>query len=207
MTDKQRLALLNEAIKELKLTKEGFPNKLLPSTHWGKAMPKLNKLAVDLRPDPIPQLPLIGPVYNGGDSLLDYQLTHKTSGIEFYPAFDTAFSEGMAIIAPENLLVSRSSSSRPGLAFYCIGSWKLKYWFGHLDRTHDAGKRFKKGELIGKVCRNSIGGGPHTHVGVNVEELIGRGNQLKYGKTGNGPDYTFGSPSIRKQLIEFLEAA
>lgn len=207
LTEKQQLALLNAAIKELKLTKEGYPRRLVQGTHWARAMTSINKLKADLQPDPVPRLPAIGPVYNGGGSLLDYQLTHATSGIDFYPAFDTAFSEGMAIIAPEPLLVSRSSSSRPGLAFYAIGAWKLKYWFGHLDRTHESGKRFKKGELIGRVCRNSIGGGPHTHIGVNVEELIGRGKQLKYGKNGDGPNYTFGSPSIRKQLIALLEAA
>jgi len=205
MNDQQRLTLLNAAIKELKLTKEGFPKKLVPGTHWANAMPKLNKLAADLKPDPKPVIPIFGPVYNGGDSLLHYQLTHETSNIDYYPAFDTAFSEGMAILAPEPLLVSRSSSSKPGLAFYAIGSWKLKYWFGHLDRTHAAGKRFKKGELIGRVCHNNVGGGPHCHIGINVEELMGRNHQLKYGKNGNGPNYTFGSPNIGKQIIEFLQ--
>lgn len=207
MNDKQRLTVLNAAVRELKLTKEGYPKKVVPGTHWAKAMKGLTALAVDLKPDPVPQLPNIGPIYNGSNSLLDFQLTHETSGIDFYPAFDTAFSEGMAIIAPENLLVSRSSSSKPGLAFYAIGAWKIKYWFGHLDRTHPAGKRFKKGELIGRVCENHIGGGPHCHIGINVEELMGRGRQLRYGKNGNGPNYTFGSPSIRKQLIAYLEAA
>lgn len=207
MTEKQRLTIINAAIKELKLTNVGYPKKIVPNTHWARAMNGLNKLKADFQLNPLPPLPAIGPVYNGGGSLLDMQLTHATSGIDFYPAFDTAFSEGMAILAPENLLVSRSSSSRPGLAFYAIGAWKLKYWFGHLDRTHAAGKRFEKGELIGRVCENHIGGGPHCHIGVNVEELYGRGKQLLYGKNGDGPNYTFGSPSIRKQLLAFLEAA
>ena len=210
MTDKQRLVVLEAAIKELKLTKVGFPDKNVKNSHWDNAMDNLNRLKADLKnppppPPPKPKVPEFGPVYNGGNSFLTYQLTHNTDGIEYYPAFDTAFAEGMGVLAPEDLLISRSSSSRPGLAFYAIGPSKLKYWFGHLDRSHNAGERFDKGEMVGRVAHNNVGGGPHCHIGVNIEELVGRRKQLKFGKYGNGPDYTFGSPSIGKQLLALME--
>lgn len=192
MTDKQRLALLNKAVRELKVTKEGY-NKLGP--HWKAAMTALDKLAADLRPDPAPKIPALGPIYAGGKSILLHDLTHATSGIPLYPAFDDAFFEGASIIAPEDIVVSRSSSSVPGLAFYCTGASTLKYWFGHLDRTHQSGERFKKGALIGKVCRNNVGGGPHCHCGINAEEILGRGKQFVH-----HTNYTHGAPTVGAQL-------
>lgn len=142
-------------------------------------------------------VPDLGPMWSGGLSVLDHDLTHATSGIPLYPAFDDAFVEGRTIIAPEDLEVVRSSSSNPGLAFYAIGPSRLAYWFGHLDRTHSPGTKFKKGKDIGKVAPNTIGGGPHTHVGVNVEALWGSGKQLEH-KTS----YQHGAPTIGTQLAQ-----
>jgi hypothetical protein len=39
---------------------------------------------------------------------------------------------------------------------------------------------------------------------MNVEALLGKGKQLKYGKTGNGPDYSHGSPTVGVQLESAL---
>lgn len=201
MTDKQRLAMLNSAIADLKLTKVGYPPKLIKGTHWADAMGKLNKLAVDLKPDPVVPVPALGPVWVGGKSVLLHDLTHATSGIPLYPAFDDAFVEGREIIAPENMTVSSVGSSTPGMAFYTTGESHIKYWFGHLDRTHSAGKFFRKGAVIGRVARNNVGGGPHVHVGINVEELFGRGKQLIH-----HTNYTHGAPLIGVQLKKGLAA-
>lgn len=198
MTDKQRLAVLNKAIAELKVTKQGYTPL---GVHWREAMKNLNALAADLKPEPKPsvKVPLLGPIWAGGKSVLLQDLTHETAGVPLYPAFDDAFVEGREIIAPENMTVSRASSSTPGLAFYAVGESHIKYWFGHLDRTHPPGKSFKKGAVIGRVCRNKVGGGPHCHCGLNVEELLGRGKQLIH-----HTNYTHGAPLVGVQLKQAL---
>jgi len=144
-----------------------------------------------------PALPALGPMVAGGTSILDRDCTHATSGIPLYPAFDDVFYQGAKIIAPEKLTVTRQSSSSPGHAFYADGASKLRYWFGHLDRTPSVGRVFAKGELIGLTCAVSTGGGPHVHVAVNVEKYpgFGAGKQLKH-----HTNYTHGAPTIRAQL-------
>lgn len=156
------------------------------------------------KPKPKPAVPDLGPVRPGGTSVLDQDLTHPTSGIPLYPAFDDAFGVGREVIAPEDIVVVPNprtgalwSSSNPGKAFYADGV--LGYWFGHLDRNHPVGTRFKKGQLIGKTAPNDIGGGPHVHTGVNVERLLGKGRELLH-----HTDYTHGAPTIRQQLEKEL---
>ena len=193
MTEKQRLTTLNRALKHLKLTKQGYN---LQGSEWQAAMKELNRLRADFQPSPVPAL---GPVWSGGKSVLLHDLTHATSGIPLYPAFDDAFNQGRIVIAPESLEVTRSSSSNPGEAFYATGKSKLRYWFGHLDRTHSVGTRFGKGDAVGKVGANTIGGGPHVHVGINAELLLGAGKQLKH-----HTDYTHGAPTVGSQLRVLL---
>lgn len=207
MTDKQRYTLLSEAIAELKLTKEGYPAKLVPGTHWAKAMPKLNKLAADLKP-PVQTVPNLGGVHAGGKLMLNHDLTHATTGIPLFPAFDDAFKQGTVIIAPEDMEVIPNprtgalwSSASPGEAFYARGASKIRYWFGHLDRRQPVGTKFKKGDAVGKVAANNIGGGPHVHVGVNIELLVGIGKELAH-----HTNYTHGAPSIGVQLTKLLAA-
>ena len=82
-------------------------------------------------------------------SVLAHDLTHATDGIPLYPAFDDAFHQGEIIIAPESLRVCKHlTSSNPGHAIYACGGSKIGYWFGHLDRAHALGKRFRKGAEI-----------------------------------------------------------
>ena len=137
----------------------------------------------------------LGPTFNGGKSVLQHDCTHATSGIPKYPAFDDAFSQGTCIIAPEDIEVTQASSSNPGDACYAKGKSGLKYWFGHLSQAPSVGTKIKKGYTIGKVCSNSVGGGPHVHVGINVEGLWGSGAQLKH-----HTNYTHGAPLIGDQL-------
>lgn len=139
--------------------------------------------------------PTLGPVHANGKSLLDHDCTHATGGIPLYPAFDDCFTPGKTIIAPEALTVTRDSSSQPGDAFYADGASGIRWWFGHLVSAPPVGRKFKVGEAIGVVLNHNVGGGPHVHVGVNVERLWGSGKQLTH-KTG----YQHGAPLIGKQL-------
>ena len=144
-------------------------------------------------PDSVPDL---GPTFKGGKSVLKQDCTHATSGIPKYPAFDDAFDEGCTIIAPEDIEVTKASSSNPGDACYAKGTKsKLQYWFGHLKSAPAVGTKIPKGAKVGVVCANSLGGGPHVHVAVNVEKLWGSGKELKH-----HTNYTHGAPLIGEQL-------
>lgn len=201
MTDKERLALLDKALAELKLTSQGYvqwAEEGKKGGHWSRAMLALNKLRADLKPVPIPNL---GPIWSGGKSVLLHDLTHKTAGIPLYPAFDDAYNQGRIIIAPEAMTVIEPlTGANPGEAFYCRGRSKLRYWFGHLDRRHPIGTVFVKGEAIGKVAANHIGGGPHVHCGINIELLVGEGRQLVHHS-----DYTHGAPLVGTQLRSLMD--
>lgn len=189
MTDAKRLALLRKARKHLALTKQGYAP---TGSEWKAALAALDKLAADLRSSPTLAL---GPVWVGGKSVLLHDLTHATTNIPLYPAFDDAFNQGRVIVAPEDLTVTRQSSANPGEAFYATGKSKIRYWFGHLDRGQAVGTKFRKGAAIGRVAANAIGGGPHVHVGLNVELLLGVGRELKH-----HTNYTHGAPLVGEQL-------
>jgi len=143
-------------------------------------------------PDPVPDL---GPVWKGGLSVLDHDLTHATSGIARYPAFDDCFQAGKQVIAPEALEIVRASNSNPGDACYADGDSGLSYWFGHLVTAPAVGRHFGKGAVLGTVLATDVGGGSHVHVGVNVERLWGSGTELDH-----HTDYTHGAPEIGEQL-------
>jgi hypothetical protein len=147
-------------------------------------------------------VPKLGPMYPGGKSVLDMKMTHDTSGIPGYPAFDDAFSAGRDVLAPEDLKVTGASSSNPGDAFYATGASGIKYWFGHLVAAPAVGKKFKKGAKMGDVMQTSQGGGSHVHVGMDVRPLTGK--SLKYGSNGNGPDYTYYPKTNGQQLQAML---
>jgi Putative peptidoglycan binding domain len=139
--------------------------------------------------------PALGPMFRGGKSVLKQDLTHDTSGIPLYPAFDDAFGQGIIILAPEDIEITKASSSNPGDACYAKGKSKLQYWFGHLTVAPPVGKKIERGGTIGKVCANRLGGGPHIHVAVNVELLWGKGKQMSH-----HTNYTHGAPLIGAQL-------
>jgi hypothetical protein len=140
-------------------------------------------------------VPDLGPIVKGGKSVLKQDLTHPTSGILLYPAFDDAFSQGVTIIAPEDIEITKASSSNPGKACYAKGKSGLQYWFGHLTASPTVGKKIPKGGKVGVTCENNIGGGPHVHLGVNVEKLWGSGKQMTH-----NTNYTHGAPLIGEQL-------
>lgn len=193
---------VNRLRGELAMLKNGQFNKALLQAAATRGYPDalaislFNQYADEHKPPPPPAVPNLGPIYSGGKSVLDHDCTHETYGINLYPAFDDAFQQGRSVIAPEGMRVTSPSNSMPGLAFYATGDSKLQYWFGHLDRTHSAGTRFRKGDFVGRVAPNHVGGGPHCHVGVNVELLWGDGKQLLH-----RDDYRHGAPTIRVQLV------
>lgn len=155
--------------------------------------------------EPPNRVPDLGPLWKGGLSALDHDLTHMTTNILKFPAWDDAFSAGTAIIAPENITVFKhDTSASPGEAIYALGESELEWWVAHIDRDHPLGTKIKKGMLIGKVIPTAVGGGPHVHVAINVERLLGRGEQLLYGQTGHGPDYTRCPVTIGEQLHKLL---
>jgi hypothetical protein len=153
-----------------------------------------------LPPDSVPDL---GVVFKGGKTVLSHDLTHRTSGLpadgtgNLWPAFDDAFSQGCTIIAPEDIEVYQASSSSPGDACYAKGKSKIRYWFGHLTSAPAVGTKIAKGKKIGVTCVNNVGGGPHVHVAVNVENLWGSGKALKH-----HTNYTHGAPKIGDQLAD-----
>lgn len=148
-----------------------------------------------------PLLPDLGPLVIGDPSLLDISLTHRTSGIDHYPAVDAGWRAGRTVLAVEDMhVVFPPTSSRPGAAFYAEGKSGLSYWYGHLVFSPILGRVFHKGEPVGTIFNQGVDS--HVHLGVNARGLIGF--DLLYGKTGHGPDYTWGSPTIRTQLKEAL---
>lgn len=144
---------------------------------------------------PSDKVPDLGPVFSGGKPMLKQDLTHATSGIEKYPAYDDAFAQGKTIIAPEDIVVTKESSSNPGDACYAEGESGLRYWFGHLTSAPAVGTKIAKGKKIGVTCANNQGGGPHVHVAVNVEGIWGNGKVLSH-----HVNYTHGAPLIGDQL-------
>lgn len=213
MTDKERLKLLREALSRLQKTHKGYREAkadLNRHGHWKTAMQALRALEDDLTPQSAPKrptgkMPNVGPVFRGGKSVLDECPTHATSGLPRYCAFDTNFRAGSSVIAPEGGMVTRhSGGGNSGFSLYLTGDSGLKYYFQHMNPDGRAPLgRVKKGAKIGTVCSAERYPGArvdHNHVGINVEAILGAGKQLKYGETGTGPNYTFGSPAIRKQL-------
>ena len=124
-------------------------------------------------------VPNLGPVFSGGQSCSQHDLTHATSGIPLYPAFDDAFAQGATIIAPEKIKITKASSSNPGDACYARGPSRGSATGSAICAPAPAvGTVIKKGKRIGMTCDNHQGGGPHVHVAVNVEGCWGTGKQL-----------------------------
>ena len=173
----------------------------------GKRHPAFDAKAQDLLQDekegqepPPDRVPDLGPMWNGGLSVLQHDLTHPTSGIKYYPAFDDAFDAGREIIAPDACEVfKKDTSAHPGEAVYLMGLQKVDFWVAHIDRDYPLGRKFNKGQFIARVIDTDIGGGPHSHVGVNIERLIGVGKELIHHK-----DYTHGAPLVGVQLKKLL---
>jgi len=189
----------------LKATTKGY-DPFAPN--WRAAMKLIDGVEAQLHQPPVPNL---GPVVRGDKSVLLWAPTHNTDGVKRrtgsdYPAFDSAFGEvGAVVVAPERLKVTRQSSAQGADAFYATGVSGLRYWFGHIVSSPATGTWVDKGQRISVVARIAAAdGGPHLHLGIDARNVIGR--ELRWGRNGRGPDYTFGSPTIGKQLAAALAA-
>jgi hypothetical protein len=193
MTDKQLAALLKSCRADLKKTREGYV------THhdgpwWSKAMPKLDTAIKWLER---PAVPPLGPVLEDGLDILLLAPTHNTDGVPHHPAFDTGFGQaGRWVIAPEKLTVTRQSNALGGDAVFAAGVSGIDYWIGHISPAPGTGRTFRKGERLARIANQAAT--DHVHWGLDVRRLIGK--DLLYGANGNGPDYTWGSPTIGAQL-------
>lgn len=197
-------AKLAEAHGILKQTEGGYDRH---APRWQKAMKLIDSVEQALH-NP---MPVLGPVLKGDKSLLLWVPTHETGGLHpitgsYYPAFDSGFGQvGRTIVAPERLRVRRQSSAAGADAFYATGASSIEYWFGHLVRAPATGTWFDKGGAMGTIARIAQSdGGPHFHCGLDCRKLIG--HDLVWGRTGHGPDYTFGSPTYGQQLAKALIA-
>jgi hypothetical protein len=135
----------------------------------------------------------LGPMESGGKGVRAQDLTHATSGIPLYPAFDDVWYTGRDVLAPEALAVTRTGGASHGVAFYADGDSGLRWWFGHLNVAPAVGRRFARGAVIGSVAYDARA--PHVHVGINVERLWGGGKQMTHRS-----DYTHGAPLVGAQL-------
>jgi hypothetical protein len=130
------------------------------------------------------------------------QLTHNTDGVDgsLYPACDEGWMAGLWVVAPEDMTVTGQSGAQGADAFYARGASRLEYWVGHIIRAPSTFVRLKRGQRISPIA--FIPGADHVHWGINAIPLIGK--DLLYGRNGRGPDYTFGSPTVGRQLERAL---
>lgn len=203
MTTKQRLVAVRRARRHLRAA-TGYDPK---GPHYAAVDDVHDALEADfLREMEPPKRPweAIGPVYPGGPSLLDMVPTHDTSGVPLFAATDTAWGKngGVVCIAPEDCVVdTKDTSASPGEALYLTGTSGMRYWVGHLDRDWPVGKRFKRGDVLGKTLP-IVGDSDHAHWGVNGEAFLGKGKEFAWGGAPGKPRrrYQAGSPTYREQL-------
>lgn len=199
MTDKQRAELVRAMWRDLRQTREGYVTHP-DGPHWNAAERKRDLLLKDLQG---PKVPALGPVLEDGLAMLLHAPTHNTDGVPGYPAFDTGFGmAGRWVIAPEPLEIIRQSGAAGGDAVYARGASKIEYWIGHIGVAPATGRTFRKGERISRIADQRAT--DHVHWGVNTVPLTGKA--LLYGANGNGPDYSWGAPTIGAQLARMLEA-
>lgn len=151
------------------------------------------------KPPPV-VVPDLGPIYRGSYavSVMQHSLTHRTSSIPFYPAFDDGWIAGRDVLAPEDLEVIEQSGSAGGDAFYARGKSTIKYWFGHLAFAPPTGKDFVKGEKMGDIAWLPVSlGSSHVHCGIDARPLIGH-------ELIHRTDYRPGAPTVGVQLREAL---
>lgn len=190
---------LAEAHSLLKQTEKGYD----PRAHrWREAMLLIDSVERDLARPPVPNL---GPVLKFGKPILLEAPTHNTDGLfddtgSEYPAFDFGWIAGLEVLAPEPLRVTQQSGSMGGDAFYAQGESSLSYWFGHLVSAPATGVRFARGDVVGRIA--AIPREDHGHLGIDARPLIHR--DLKWGRNGNGPDYTYGAEAVGRQLARGL---
>jgi hypothetical protein len=195
MTDKQIVNSMRRARQHLKAATGFNPD----GPHYTAV---LDELALVEKAHLAPPLPRLGPLYAGAPATLDLDFTHLTSGLG-WPAFDVALTgdpgPSTPILAPETMTVdTKDSSAHPGEAFYATGRSGIRWWFAHLDRDWPLGTVLSKGVVVGKTLKTDVGGGTHLHLAANIIPITGR--HARYGRDGDGPQYTHGPYTLRTEL-------
>jgi hypothetical protein len=197
LTPKQQVLLAKRALRHLR-DADGYKPR---GVHYREVEEALLKFEANGFAQ-IQKIPNLGPMTPGGQSILDFDFTHLTTGLG-WPAFDLAFTgddgRSLPLIAPEAMTVdTKDSSAHPGEAFYATGASGIRYWIAHLKDDWPLGHRFRKGDKIGDTIPTDIGGGTHSHVAINLVPVTGQ--HARYGANGNGPQYTHGPYTLRREL-------
>ena len=193
LTDKQRLALLEEGLRHLQNTTEGHDTfkKTGRGSEWQGALKALDQLAADLRPTHVH----LGPALAGHKSICDNELTHATSGFDWHPAFDDFATPGTAVLAPEDLTITKWGSAKFGESVHADGASGIHWWFGHVDRRRPVGTKIKRGQRLASISAEHPE--PHVHVGIDARALVGF--ELEH-----HTNYTPGAPTVCEQLTKGL---
>ena len=104
--------------------------------------------------------------------MLYQDLTHATTGIPLYPAFDDAFSEGVVIIAPETIEVTKALVE-PGDACYAEGAITDPLLVRAPVRSPGRRRTIAQGRARCHLPEH-LRRRPHVHVAINVEQIWGR---------------------------------
>lgn len=174
--DAKRLALLDAALAELVVTKQGYVD-LPRGQHWKDAMASLQKLRKSLLPTPATMcFPLPA---NAGGSVC--QGLHETAGIPGNWAIDFCDSAGVPVLAPEAGAIWRLSGNDPsqakpnpngvyGWSIYIKTAKGYVYYVTHLGQrmSFAIGHKVALGTELGKIGNQQpLTGRPnHTHIGV-----------------------------------------
>lgn len=196
--DGRRLA---HAHGTLKRTTRGYNPR---GVYWRSAMAAIDSIEARLAVSPVPPL---GPVVRGDKPILLQSPTHNTDGVmartgSEYPAFDSGWRAGRAVLAVEPMRVTRQSSAMGADAFYATGVSGLRYWYGHIVKAPATGTRLALGDIISVIA--AIPGADHVHLGIDARSVIG--HDLRWGRDGDGPDYSWGADTIGVQLAKALGA-
>jgi hypothetical protein len=200
LTNDQRLDLLEQCLGHLQNTTEGFDQfkKTGRGSEWRAALKVIDKLKADLRQAQEVRAAVVGPTHThlgpvlaGHKSVCDNDLTHATSGFAFHPAFDDLEKAGAAVLAPEDLTITKWGSAKGGESLHATGTSGIHWWFGHVDKRRPVGTKVKRGQRIATVSAEHEH--PHVHVGLDARALVGV--ELEH-----HTNYTHGGPSICSQL-------
>lgn len=206
MTNKEAAALEKSMWADLRKTEHGYKEGDGGGPNWQNAERKHKLLMAHLSKQVV-TVPALGPVKPNGLAVLLHALTHNTDGFEgVWPAFDdTLVSVGTPVVAPEDCTVIDHTGSDGGVGFKVRGKSTIVHLFLHCATRPPMGSKIAKGARLSTVARiRQDQGGPHIHYAIDTRPLVRV--WLKYGRDGNGPDYTFGSPTIGAQLASLLAA-
>ena len=176
MTDKQRLAKLEQAEKWLKRTKDGYHP---TGPNWQPAMKLLDEVEADLRAPVVVRPRLVFPIAAPPDIHVIVGGLHATAGLARNWALDFICHAGLGICAPEAGTVTRFSGHDPsddqadkngvyGWTTYLRTPAGYTYFITHQGRRYPTlrvGQKVLAGDLLGFVGDQRYRP-DHAHVGV-----------------------------------------